>query len=89
MLRYAAIGTVDGLPHLAIVNLLDNAARFSPDGGLVTLTASRQEGNIVIEIADEGPGIPESEREKVFDMFYSIKGRGDQGSGLGCWFTSG
>jgi two-component system, OmpR family, sensor histidine kinase KdpD len=80
----AALSHVHG-PFIeqAIVNLLDNAARFSPDGGLVTLNASRQEGNIVIEIADEGPGIPESEREKVFDMFYSIKGRGDQGSGLG------
>jgi len=69
----------------AIVNLLDNAASFSPVGGQVTLRAQRRDASIVIEIADQGPGIPESERDKVFDMFYSIgdRGGGDQGSGLG------
>ena len=80
----AALAHVHGaFIEQAIVNLLDNAARFSPDGAPVTLSATRQGEKIVIEIADQGPGIPESEREKIFDMFYSIKDRGDQGSGLG------
>jgi two-component system, OmpR family, sensor histidine kinase KdpD len=69
----------------AFVNLLENAAKYSPDGGLVRFFARREGASIVIDVVDQGPGIPESEREAVFDMFYSIKGRdgGDQGSGLG------
>lgn len=68
-----------------IVNLLDNAASFSPDDGQVSLTARRRGGDIVIEVVDEGPGIPETEFEKIFEMFYASKTRerSHQGSGLG------
>lgn len=82
----AALIHVHGaLIEQAIVNLLDNAAKFSPDGGLVTLSASHGEAGTVIDIVDEGPGVPESEREKVFDMFYRSKdqSRTQDGSGLG------
>ena len=61
------------------------ATRRCPAGGRVRLYARRRDEGIVIDVADEGPGIPDAERERVFEMFYRIKGRerSDQGSGLG------
>lgn len=70
----------------ALINLLDNAARFSPEQGQIGIQAERAGDEVWIEVRDQGPGIPESEREAVFDMFYSVR-RGDRdnrvGSGLG------
>ena len=71
----------------ALINLLDNAARFSPPKqGQIGIQAERAGDEVWIEVRDQGPGIPESERETVFDMFYSVR-RGDRdnrvGSGLG------
>jgi two-component system sensor histidine kinase GlrK len=67
-------------------NLLSNAVKFSPQGGRIALRLSKEEGDAVFEVADEGPGIPEHEREKVFEAFY--KGveppvAAVKGSGLG------
>ncbi|MEX2123785.1 MAG: DUF4118 domain-containing protein [Woeseia sp.] len=64
------------------VNLLDNAARYSPGQGTVRVTARKDDGAILIEISDEGPGIPESELEKVFDPFYRVREH-DRKSGTG------
>jgi len=69
----------------ALVNVLDNAARFSPADGTIAITVRSESGDIHIEVCDQGPGIPESERERVFDMFYTAT-RGDRhsgGTGLG------
>lgn len=70
----------------ALVNLLDNAIRFSPANGRIDIAARSENDKIVIELCDEGPGIPEAEREKIFDMFYTVR-RGDRsdrkGTGLG------
>jgi len=70
----------------ALVNLLDNALRFSPGGGRITITARRIQDRVEIRLCDEGPGIPDIEREKIFDMFYTVR-QGDrgnlQGTGLG------
>ncbi len=73
----------------AIFNVLHNALKFSPPGGRIQLRCARQsaqpDAGLLIEIIDEGPGIPESEREAVFRMFHSAE-RGDRraaGSGLG------
>ncbi|WP_163560706.1 ATP-binding protein [Halomonas sp. NO4] len=71
----------------ALVNVIDNAVRFSPPGGRVTLHAERdaETQELVIEIGDQGPGIPPEQREAVFDMFHT-GGEGDRGrygSGLG------
>lgn len=52
-----------------ISNLLDNASRHSPDGGTVTLQAHASHGYVVIDVIDEGIGIPEAEREHVFGRF--------------------
>jgi two-component system, OmpR family, sensor histidine kinase ChvG len=52
-------------------NLIDNAVSFSPPGGLVEITATRTDSHIIIRISDEGPGVPEQEREAVFRRFHS------------------
>ena len=64
-------------------NLLDNAIRYSHSGSAVTLRLKEEAPFVVLEVEDNGPGIPESEREKVFDRFYRAPGSDSQGSGLG------
>lgn len=76
----------------ALVNLLDNAIRYSPADGRITISA-RARGDVVeIDVCDEGPGIPESERETIFDMFYTAR-HGDRGkhkgTGLGLTICRG
>ncbi len=70
----------------ALVNLLDNAVCFSPSQGKITITVSAHEDLVVLDVCDSGPGIPEHERDKIFDMFYTV-GKGDsgktKGTGLG------
>lgn len=69
--------------HQVLFNLLDNAARHGPSGGEVRVSATAQAGATVLEIQDDGPGIPESDRATVFDRF-TRGGRTDGGgTGLG------
>jgi two-component system sensor histidine kinase CreC len=69
----------------AVTNLLENAIDFSPDGGVVSIGLSESAGEAVLSIGDEGPGIPDFAREKVFDRFYSLRHHsiGRKGTGLG------
>jgi PAS domain S-box-containing protein len=68
----------------AVANLVDNAVKFTPEGGRVELALLHQEGEIVIRVSDTGPGIPEIEREAVTQRFYrSDKSRDIKGLGLG------
>jgi len=65
-------------------NLLSNAAKYSPSGGKIGLTINSDIQNIIIEISDEGIGIPAEEIDKVFDSFYRSKNTGIvAGTGLG------
>lgn len=68
--------------HDLIGNLLDNAIRYTPAGGWITLRLGNGDG-IWLGVEDNGPGIPEAERARVFDRFYRIAGSGQPGSGLG------
>ncbi len=52
-------------------NLLDNAVSFSPPDGAIDVTLARREGRVRLTVCDEGPGIPEEKREKVFHRFHS------------------
>ena len=66
-----------------IKNLVDNAIRYTPDGGKVDLLLARNLEKITLKIVDTGPGISEAERERVFDPFYRVLGSEQIGSGLG------
>lgn len=67
-----------------VANLIDNAIRYSPAESAITVAVAAWENQAVISVTDQGPGIPEAERDKVFGRFYRILGQGDSdGSGLG------
>ena len=72
--------------RVVLDNLLSNAFKYSPAGGEVTVIARKQDGQAVIEVLDEGPGVAPEERERIFEPFY--RGSADaygkvQGTGLG------
>jgi signal transduction histidine kinase len=64
------------------LNLLDNALKYSPEKTKITVTLQEQKENVLITVADEGEGIPEEQREKVFKDFYRATSKAD-GLGLG------
>ena len=64
-----------------LTNLLANAIKFAPDQSTVTIRAFMEKNFAVVEVQDQGPGIPMAEREKVFDKFYKLGNK--EGSGLG------
>lgn len=69
--------------HTLARNLVDNALRYTPAGGLVVVETWSIEGGAILQVSDSGPGIPAEERERVFDRFYRLPGSGVEGSGLG------
>lgn len=78
----SAEGNVDpGQWRQVLWNLVRNAMQHSPPGGLVQIRVSSDEDACVLEVEDEGPGIPEEERTLVFDMFFTRR-RGGVGLGL-------
>jgi two-component system sensor histidine kinase KdpD len=64
-------------------NLLDNACKYSPPGTAIKVWARKAADHIAIEVTDQGPGIPEADREKVFDMFYRVNQADSQPAGTG------
>jgi len=66
-------------------NLIDNAIRYTPEGHSVTVKVNNDQAQqlAILEVEDNGPGIPHAEREHVFERFYRILGSNTQGSGLG------
>lgn len=88
------VALADELPQLyvhpalieqAIFNVLENAAKFSPDNVPIEIKIQQQEQFLQVDIIDQGIGIPEDEREQIFDMFYTMQrgDRGKTGTGLG------
>ena len=69
--------------HQVFANLLDNAARHSPRGGLVTVRAERRDDSMVLAVVDQGDGIPAAERERVFERFTRGERATGGGTGLG------
>jgi PAS domain S-box-containing protein len=88
---------VDGTPKIScdenklrqvLVNLVDNAVKYSPGGGHVELRVRNGHGSCVIDVIDEGLGIPPGERERIFEKFYRLdpeQTHGVGGSGLGLY----
>ncbi|CAG0937983.1 two-component system, OmpR family, sensor histidine kinase KdpD [Gammaproteobacteria bacterium] len=76
----------------ALFNVMENAAKFSPAGVAVLVQVRRAAPDrLQVDITDRGPGIPEEERRRIFDMFYSVErgDRGRQGTGLGLTIVQG
>ncbi|MEI9985860.1 MAG: sensor histidine kinase KdpD [Aliidongia sp.] len=71
------------LMEQVMVNLLDNAAKYAPPGTLVRVDVRRDEASIVIDVSDEGPGIPNDALERVFDKFYRVRAADRQRAGTG------
>lgn len=70
-----------GIIQIALNNLVSNAANFSPPGGLITVGLAKHHDHYELSVEDQGPGIDEAERDRLFERFYS---RGnDHGAGLG------
>jgi signal transduction histidine kinase len=68
----------------AIANLLDNATKYTPAGGAIRVALGAEHGRGWLVIADNGPGVPEAAREKVFQRFYRLEqSRTTPGNGLG------
>jgi two-component system sensor histidine kinase KdpD len=91
---YAGVNIADAATHVMgddalleqiIVNCLDNAVKYSSEGGRITVTARRTGGNVAISVADEGVGIAAADLPNIFDSFFRAT-RGDRvapGTGLG------
>jgi two-component system sensor histidine kinase KdpD len=71
-----------GLLQRVVANLVANAIRFSPAGAPATVTAYRDDGSVVLQVVDRGPGVPESDRERIFAPFQRL-GDKPRGAGLG------
>jgi two-component system OmpR family sensor kinase len=78
MLRCAA-----GDLRSALDNLIENALRYTPEGGVVDVRLSNSPNGPAIEVVDTGPGIPQDQLGRVFDRFFRVPGNGTRGSGLG------
>jgi PAS domain S-box-containing protein len=77
--------------RLVLANLIDNAVKYSPDGGTITVVARRRRDAVELTVADEGVGIPEAEQQRIFRKFYraeSAAGR-EGGTGLGLFIVEG
>ena len=66
-----------------VKNLVANAIRYTPDHGRIDLNVHQNDGYVIINVCDNGPGIPIQERDRVFEPFYRTLGTNQSGSGLG------
>jgi len=72
--------------RLALLNLLDNAIRYSPAGTSITMSVGSEGSAIAIDVIDRGPGIPARHQEKIFERFYRVdeaRSRATGGAGIG------
>ncbi len=79
------VGDSSALEHV-LVNLVDNAIKYTPAGGAVGIVAKHDAGHVLLEVWDTGPGVPESHRARLFERFYRVdpgRSRDMGGTGLG------
>ena len=82
----ADAAAVNGQPDALMIllrNLVDNAIKYTPQGGTVDVSVTAEGRDVKVTVEDSGPGIPPAERERVFDRFYRVPGSDAAGSGLG------
>jgi len=73
----------------ALINLVDNAIKFTPQGGNVSIRVSGRDGRAILDVSDTGPGIPTAARERIFDRFYRGDAEAAAGTGLGLSIAKG
>jgi heavy metal sensor kinase len=74
----------------ALINLVDNAIKYSPQGGRITVRVHDARGNAIVEVIDSGAGIPDEARARIFDRFYRVEDGGTtHGAGLGLSIAKG
>ena len=67
-----------------IINLVDNAIKYTPAGSAIEIYTDKKEGGIVVSVSDDGPGIPDDQKSRIFEMFYSGANKiGDSRRSLG------
>jgi len=72
------------LIYQVMCNLLDNAVKYTKEGTEIYIQVSENDKQALIEVADQGDGIPEEARDKIFEMFYTTSGKvSDRGRGFG------
>lgn len=79
-----------GMWKLVLSNLLENARKYSPPGHPITVNLKRVAHHVLLQVCDEGPGIPDEEKEKIFSKFYRIGNentRSSKGTGLGLYIV--
>ena len=100
--RYPARFNMDDMPdvkltgdkvliQMAVNNLLENAVKYTPADKVITISMTEKNGFAVLDVADEGPGVPEHEKAKIFNKFNRIgneETRKAKGTGLGLYLTS-
>ena len=72
---------------MAVNNLIDNALKYSSKEALVTVLLNRDKEKVALSIKDEGKGIADKEKKKIFDKFYRVANVGAKGTGLGLYLT--
>jgi signal transduction histidine kinase len=93
--RLAAAGALEvegdpGLFEQALVNLLDNAVKYSPADGEIRVVVERRGGSARVTVADDGPGVAPDDRERIFEKFFRADPAqlsGTTGTGLGLYIT--
>jgi two-component system sensor histidine kinase TctE len=73
----------DWLLRELLANLVDNAVKYSNEGGTVTIRCGRRDGEPFLEVEDDGPGVAVAERPRILERFYRVQGTRGEGTGLG------
>ncbi|HSU39175.1 MAG TPA: sensor histidine kinase, partial [Polyangiaceae bacterium] len=72
--------------EIAVINLVDNAMKYAPEGGRVGVTVGQTQGSLEIRVLDQGPGVAPEDRKRIFERFVRVKateGKQVRGSGIG------
>jgi two-component system sensor histidine kinase KdpD len=79
----------DVLIEQVLINLLDNAAKYTPDGSRISILATSYPDRVTVQVTDRGPGLPPGTEERIFDKFYRSETQPGRGAGLGLAIAKG
>lgn len=81
--KATTVSGIEDVLKLLLINLCDNAIRYTQAQGRIVLSAKEENNQVIIAVSDNGPGIAPEDRERIFDRFYRSLGTKTQGNGLG------